>query len=176
MGRILRSRRFVIPVLAGLATFGALYFAVAAPYLSSREEEMSVGETPVVVTYAEAAGVEELGLPLYPGAAVADSFAYTVTTRDGKPVSRYAFAALTTADPPEKVAEFYRTRLPGSPKVETIEGEPGARRVLAVGNDKETRVVTIIANDGGSRIEFVRATQPTSPAKPLKPRRRESFI
>jgi hypothetical protein len=74
------------------------------------------------------------------------------------------------------VAEFYRTKLPGNPKVETVEGEPGARRVLALGNDKETRVVTIIATDGGSRIELVRATQPVSPAKPLKPRRRESFI
>jgi hypothetical protein len=176
MGRTFRSRRFIIPVLVGLATFGALYLAVAAPYLSSREEEMSVGETPVVVTYADTASADDLGLPLYPGAAVADSFAYTVTAKDGKPVSRYAFVALTTADPPEKVAEFYRTKLPGQPKVETVEGESGARRVLAVGNDKETRTVTIIETSEGSRIELVRAARPASPAKPLKPRRRESFI
>ena len=105
-----------------------------------------------------------------------DSFAYTITGKDGKPVSQYASAVLATPDSWEKVTAYYTAELPGNPQLEAIEDKAGTRHVLAVANDGETRMVTVRATETGSRIELLRATETTPPVKPLEPRRRESLI
>ena len=168
------TRAFLIVAVFCL-TLGALYFAVAAPYLSSRQEEMTLDGVPVLVTYSETASADDLMMPFYPGAAVQGSFAYSVTTKDGKPVSQYASAVLATPDSWQKVTEYYAAELPGKPQPEAIEDKSGRRHVLAVAGNGETRLVTVRETEKGSRIELLRATKPAPPAKPLKPRRRESL-
>ncbi|HUU55117.1 MAG TPA: hypothetical protein VMY87_09375 [Armatimonadota bacterium] len=177
MGPSNRPRARALLFAAALClTVGALYWAVAAPYLSSRQEEMTLSGVSVLVTYSDTASADDLRMPFYPEAAVDESFAYTVTTKEGKPVSEYASARLTTSDSWQKVTEYYAAELPGKPRPEAIEDESGARHVLAVAGKGETRMVTVREIETGSQIELLRATEPASPAKPIKPRHRESFI
>ena len=176
MGHATQSRRHAVLIALALAVLlSALYFAVAAPYLSSRQEEMTLDGVPILVTYSETASADDLMMPFYPEAAVEGSFAYRVTTKDGKPVSQYASAVLATSDSWEKVTQYYAAELPGEPQPEAIEDKAGKRHVLAVAGNGETRMVTIRETEEGSRIELLRATESAPPAKPLKPRRRESL-
>jgi len=168
------TRAFLIAAVFCL-TVGALYFAVAAPYLSSRQEEMTLDGVPVLVTYSETASADDLMMPFYPEAALEGTFAYTVTTKDGKPVSQYASAVLATPDSWQKVTEYYAAELPGKPQPEAIEDKSGRRHVLAVAGNGETRMVTVRETETGSQIELLRTTKPAPPAKPIKPRRRESL-
>ena len=177
MGPATRSPRHAVRIALALAVLlGALYFAAAAPYLSSRQEEMSLDGVPVLVTYSETASADDLMMPFYPGAAVEGGFAYSVTTKDGKPVSQYASAVLATPDSWQKVTEYYAAELPGKPQPEAIEDKAGKRHVLAVAGKGETRMVTVRETETGSQIELLHATEFAPPAKPVKPRRRESLI
>ena len=177
MGPASRSRRHAVLIALALAALlSALYFAVAAPYLSSRQEEMTLDGVPVLVTYSETASAADLMMPFYPEAAVEGSFAYSVATKDGKPVSQYASAVLATLDSWQKVTQYYAAELPGKPQPEAIEDKAGKCHVLAVAGKGETRMVTVRETATGSQIELLRAIESTPPAKPLKPRRRESLI
>jgi len=177
MGPATRSRRHAVLIALALAMLlSALYFAVAAPYLSSRQEEMTLDGVAVLVTYSETASADDLMMPFYPEAAVEGSFAYSVNTKDGKPVSQYASAVLATPDSWQKVTEYYAAEMPGKPQPEAIEDNTGKRHVLAVAGKGETRMVTVRETATGSQIELLRATESAPPAKPLKPRRRESLI
>ncbi len=174
-----RSRSFgrvvVIPAAIGLL-LGVLYFAVAAPYLSSRQEEMKLGRVPVVVSYSDSASPADLKLPFYPASQVEKSFAYSVTAETGASVVEYASATLTTADSWQKVAEYYSAELPGHPKAEAMGDESDERYVLAVSDGNEVRTVTVRPAEEGSRIQLVRATPPKHPTRPVKPRPDESVI
>ena len=165
------SRQHVVYYLIAFGLLaGVLCWVVAAPPLAPRREEMILNDVPVVVEYATSASAEDLMLPFYPGARVEESFAYTVTTREGKPVSYYAAAALTSSDAPERIVAGYQARLPGRPEAEVVEDSSGKRHVLAVADDNEVREVTVTGDESGSRIQLIRATRPAVPAKPLRPR------
>jgi hypothetical protein len=165
----------VIPATV-ILLLGFLYLAVAAPYLSSRQEEMMLDRVPVTVTYSDSASPDDLKMQFYPGAVVEKSFAYDVSAKDGQRAVEYASATLTTPDSWKKVAEYYAAELPGHPTAEAVEGESGERYVLAASSEEEVRAVTVIPTDEGCRIELVRATHPKIPAKPVKPRPDESVI
>ena len=166
-----RTRTAIILVLALAALCVGWLFA--APKLAPRTEEMAANEARVDVDYTPSASAEDIGIPFYPGAEVKDSFAYAVTTPGGKQVLYYASAILSSADSADKVASHYHDVLPGHPEAETLKGDAGERLVLAVSQGDEVKMITIIGADGGSRIELVRATKPTLPPKPLKPKGRE---
>jgi hypothetical protein len=169
------GRAVLIVAVVGLL-LGFLYLAVAAPYLSSRDEEMMLGRFPVVVSYSDSASPDELMLPFYPASEMQESFAYSVATKEGEPVVQYASASLTTADSWEKVAEYYSSELPGQPEAEEIEDESGKRYVLVVSGEEEVRTVTLRPTEEGSRIELLRATPPKKPTRRIRPRRGESVI
>jgi hypothetical protein len=164
--------RTVVILAVGLAASG-LGWLLAAPVLSPRREEMPVGSARVDVDYATSASADDLGMPLYPGAQVKDSFLYRVKTPDGKRVLYYASAVLSSADSPDKVASGYQQMLPGRPQAEVVEGDSGRRYVLALAQGDEVKMITITEAESGSRIELVRATRPSPPPKPLQPRGRE---
>jgi len=165
------TRTLIILVLALAALCAGWLFA--APKLAPRTEEMAANEARVDVNYTPSASADDLGIPFYPGAEVKDSFVYAVTTPGGKQVLYYASAILSSADSPDKVASHYHDVLPGRPEAETLKGDAGERLVLAMSQGDEVKLVTITAADGGSRIELLRATKPTFPPKPLKPKGRE---
>jgi hypothetical protein len=171
-----RPGRAVLVLTAVGLLLGAFYLAVAAPYLSSHEEEMKLGRVPVTVTYSDSASPEDLKMPFYPGAEIEESLAYDVAAGDGKRVVQYASASLSTVDAWEAVAEYYSAELPGHPEAETVEGESGLRYVLAVSDETEVRTVTVRPAEKGSRIELVRAVHPKHPTRPAKPRPDESVI
>ncbi|UCC69563.1 MAG: hypothetical protein JSV79_06575 [Armatimonadota bacterium] len=154
-----------VGLLAALA-----YWVLAASPPSPSREEMTLDGRPVVVEYAPSASAEDLMLPFYPEAEVDSSFAYTVKTRDGIQIAYYASAVLATPDPPEKVADAYRTRLPGEPGPQTIEDPSGKRWVLAVAGGDEVRMVSISVREAGSRIELTRAARPVVPSPAPRPR------
>jgi hypothetical protein len=166
--------------LAALGVLLASLPALCADYARApKKEEMLLDGNVVVVDYRTSATSDDLLLPFYPGASVENSFSYTVTTKEGKPVLYYALADLVSPDPPSRVAEDYRSKLPGKPKAEAISDDQGKRLVLAVGTEAEVRVVTITERSSGSRIRLVRATKPIipearplpAPVQPQRPRR-----
>jgi hypothetical protein len=169
------GRAVLILAVVGLL-LGFLYLAVAAPYLSSREEEMMLGRFPVVVSYSDSASPEELMLPFYPASEVQESFAYSVATKEGEGVVEYASASLTTADSWERVADYYSSELPGQPEAEAMEDESGKRYVFVVPGEEAVRTVTLRPTEEGSRINLVRATHPERPTRRVRPRRGESVI
>lgn len=169
------GRAVLMLAVVGLL-LGFLYLAVAAPYLSSRQEEMMLGRVPVVVKYSESASPDDLKMSLYPGAEVEETFAYDVSVKDGRPVVEYASATLVTSDPWEKVAEYYSAELPGNPEAEALDDDSGKRYVLAVSEEDEVRTVTVSPTEDGSRIRLVRATEPKPPPTRIKPRRGQRVI
>jgi hypothetical protein len=162
-----------IAILAVAIALVSVTLLTAAKKLAPRTEQMTANEAPVAVDYTPSASAEDLGIPLYPGAELQDSFAYKVMASDGKQVMRYASAVLSSADAPGKVASHYRDVLPGRPEAQSLKGDGGERLVLAVSQGDEVKVVTITAADGGSRIELVCATKPAVPPKPLRPKGQE---
>jgi hypothetical protein len=165
--------------LAALGVLLASLPALCANYARTpKKEEMLLDGNVVVVDYRTSATSDDLLLPFYPGADAENSFSYTVTTKEGKPVLYYALADLVSPDPPSRVAEDYRSKLPGKPNPEALSDDQGKRLVLAVGAEAEVRVVTITERDSGSRIRLVRATKPVipearrAPAQPQRPRPR----
>ena len=164
-----RKRTVLLATLAVLA--GAVCLIVAAPQRKPMREQMPLNEQTVSVDYKTAATSGDLGLPFYKGARVENSFSYRITTTDGKPVTYYAAATLVSTDAAEKVSQDYSSKLPGKPKADLLDDTEGKRYVLAVGSKGEVRKVTIVPQSKGCRIELTRATSPSIPAKPLKPRR-----
>jgi hypothetical protein len=151
-------------------TVSALCLIIASPQRKPAREQVTLDDTPVVVDYAPAASTKDLMLPFYPGATEENSFTYRVNTKEGKRVTYYASAILTSADPPERVSRWYSDQLPGKPRPALISDRDGARQVLAIGSQAEVRKVTITAGKTGSRIELVRAFGHSVPPKPLRPR------
>jgi hypothetical protein len=153
---------------------GALCWVVAASALAPRKEEMVVEGAPVVVEYATSVTADALKLPFHAGSTLEQGFAYTVRTEDGREVSYYASALLTTRDAPGEVAASYQAQLPGRPEPEVVEDEGGKRYVLAVGGEGEVRRVSITEYESGSRIQLTRATRPSVPPElrqaPSQPR------
>jgi len=160
--------------LMALSVFALLLAALccvgAAQELESKREGLLIQEVPVVVDYATAASAEDLKLPFYSGAEVVNSFSYTVTTRENELVVSYSSALLTSSDAPERVAQAYTELLPGAPPAERVEGEAGARYVIALSVDGEVRVVAITAHESGSRIQLIRASEPKPPPAMSEPR------
>ncbi len=167
-----RKRTVLLATLAVLA--GAVCLIVAAPQRKPVHERMTLNDQPVIVDYKPAAESNDLGLPFYKGARVENSFSYRITTTDGKPVTYYASAALVSPDPAETVSQDYSSKLPGKPKAELFNDKEGKRYVLAVGSTGEVRKVAITPQSKGCRIELTRATSPSLPAKPLRPRKGEN--
>ncbi|MCJ7821742.1 MAG: hypothetical protein MUQ26_01450, partial [Armatimonadetes bacterium] len=167
-GRSSRGRILLLFSAAALLAVAA-YWVLAASQPSPVREEMRLDGRPVTVEYADSATSEDLKLPFYPGAEIETSFVYTVETRGGVPITYYASAILVTADPPDKVAQAYRSQLPGNPEPEKIDDPSGERYVLAVAGGNEVRRVSITARDGGSRVELMRATRPDVPKSGLRP-------
>jgi len=166
-----RKRTVLLAVLSVLA--GAVCLIVAAPQRKPMREQMTLNDQPVIVDYKPAAESSDLGLPFYKAARVENSFSYRITTKDGKPVTYYASATLISMDRAETVSQDYSSRLPGKPRVELLNDKEGKRYVLAVGSRDEVRKVTITPQSKGCRIELTRASSPSIPAKPLKPRKGE---
>lgn len=133
------------------------------------KEELVYYDQVVIVERVSSCTAEDLGLPFYPQARPTKSFAYRITTRDGKPVVHYAMAELEANVPPARVAEYYRDQLPGHPVPEEINDREGRRLVLAVAAGEEVRMVSISAAGDGSRLRLVRATRPHLPEARPKP-------
>jgi len=169
-------RRAIFWFATVAAMAGAFCWLVAAPQRKPVREQIMLEGTPVVVEYEPAAGAKELMLPFYAGAKVGDSFLYRVRTKQGKRITYYASAVLTTPDAPEQVAQDYSARLPGKPKPELISDKDGKRYLLAVASAEEVRQVTIRLEGAGSRIELVRAFGKALPQKPLRPRTKQQRV
>jgi len=135
----------------------------SASSLSAKRENMTINWAPVVVEYEPSATAQDVMLPLPEGAKLVGGLRYTVTAEDGRVVLSYASVTLTTRRSPEQAAGEYTAKLPGNPRPEVVEGKSGKRLVLAVGNEEEVRTVTITAQDGGARVELVRALQSALP-------------
>ena len=164
-----RPRALVLVVSFALLAV-LVYWVVAASLPAPRQEEMALDGRPVIVEYSASASAEDLMLPFYPEAELVSSFAYSVKTKGGIPITYYGSAVLHSTDAPDKVAENYRAELPGSPEPEAIEDESGERYVLAVAGGNEVRKVTITGQDTDCRIELTRATRPVVPRPAPRPR------
>ena len=171
MQTVLSARKHHLIAFSAFALLlSALCCAASAQELESKREGLLIQEVPVVVDYATTASAEDLKLPFYSGAEVANSFSYTVTTRDDELIVSYSSALLTSSDAPERVAQAYAELLPGAPPAERVEDEAGARYVIALSADGEVRVVAITAHESGSHIQLIRASEPNPPAAMTEPR------
>lgn len=170
------SRKRLVFLAVALAFVAGGCLITAAPQRKPAREQMTLDDTPVMVDYKPSATAADLGLPFYPGAQVQTSFSYTLTSKDGKPVTYYASAVFTTTDSAEVVGGHYSAKLPGKPRPAEITDEAGKRYVLAVGSKSEVRKVTITPQAKGCRIELVRASGVVRPVKPLRPRSRDQRV
>jgi hypothetical protein len=152
-----------------LALLAATAFIVAAPQRKPVREQMLLDGKPVVVDYQTTTTAKDLGLPFYGDAKVGMGLSYRVTTTEGKFITSYASAILTSTDAAERVSQYYSDKLPGNPKAELLTDKAGRRYVLAIASAKEVRRVTITPESAGCRIELVRAFGKTIPQQPLKP-------
>ena len=147
----------------------ALSFAPAATPTAPPRETMKWGDTQIIVERQTTATEKDLQLPFYAGAKLVQGYTYRVTSKEGKLLSDYAVAVLTTTDKPAVVAKSYSAKLPGKPKPQNLTDAQGARTVLAVGSGEEVRSVTITATKQGSKIRLVRALKhgeaPTPPSE-----------
>jgi len=134
-----RKKTVLLAALAMLV--GAVCLIVAAPQRKPMREQMPLNGQTVVVDYKPVAESSDLGLPFYRGARVENSFSYRITTTDGKPVTYYASATLTSTDSAETVSQDYSSRLPGRPKGQLLSDKEGKRYVLAVGSKDRKSVV-----------------------------------
>jgi len=142
----------------------ALSFAPAAtPTAPPPRETMKWGETQIIVERQTTATEKDLQLPFHAGAKLVQGYTYRVTTKEGKLLSDYAVAVLTTTDKPAVVAKSYSAKLPGKPKPQSLTDAQGTRTVLAVGSEEEIRTVTITATKQGSKIRLVRALKHGEP-------------
>ena len=160
-------------VLLGL--LGALCPLPAATP-EKKTERMLFNARPVMVDYERGAVPAELELPIYPGAELQRSVAYTIRTTDGELILRYISAVFSSADSPAKVVEHYGARLPGNPKAEVVTDEDGERQVLAVASEVEVRMVSISRRGDGALIELIRAVEPTVEDRPRHSRDKEELI
>jgi len=174
--RPLAAPRCPVALLGALALALAALCAAAAQSPAPKPEEMLVGSVAVDVVYRTSASADDLRLPFYPEAAVESSFSYSVTTKQGAPVTYYARAVLASPDPPDKVARFYSDHMPGKPAPEVLKDAQGQRTVLAVSSSREVRQVTLTPAGSGSRIELVCAVQPVRPAPPYRPSSRQEQV
>lgn len=160
-------------VLLGL--LGALCPLPAATP-AKKSERMLFNTRPVMVEYERGALPQDLELPVYPGAKLERSVAYTIRTTDGELILRYISALFSSADSPAKVVAYYRERLPGNPKPGAVNDEDGERQVLAVASEAEVRMVSVSGRGEGARIELIRAVEPTVEDRPRHPRTEEERI
>ena len=136
---------------------GGLYVAhnVRVERTRSSQGKMVRVETPMGslrVQDGARLGPKELGVAIYPGAAPAGDGAKTVNLEfglggDGKQFDVVA-AELTTADPVEKVAEFYRKECP----TWSYRSKPGGAVEIKLSDRGVKRVVVISPRSGGARI------------------------
>jgi hypothetical protein len=141
----------------------ALPVLCSASSLSAKRENMSINWAPVVVAYEPSATAQDVMLPLPEGAETVRGFRYTIDTKEGEPVLRYASVVVTTRESAERIAAEYTSKLPGKPRAELVEDKAGKRLVLAVGDEEEVRTVTIFENGRGARVELVRVVQGAVP-------------
>ena len=161
--------------LVFLGLLGALCH-LPAETPAKQAERMLFNTRPVMVDYERGVLPEDLELPIYPGAELQRSVAYTIRTTDGELILRYISVAFSSADPPAKAVAHYRARLPGNPKAEVVSDEDGERQVLAVASEAEVRMVSISPRGEGALIELVRAVEPTVEDRPRHSREEEERI
>lgn len=166
-----------------LIALWSLNSAPAALEKMDKREKLRYGQAEFYVEHRTTATADDLGMPFYPGAELREGFFYQLTDSEDKSINRYALARLVTAASVQKVEEYYSGQLRGHPKPEQVKDAKGERTVLAVGSDKEVRMVTIRAKEHGCEIELVRAATPQelkqppedkqqpAPGRPRGPRR-----
>ena len=94
--------------------------------------------------------------PLYPGARVESSMSGTSSDQDG--ARQGGMVAFRTADPPERVANFYRARLAGANLANRSDANMNGTLMLAGTDpaDADRGVqVSIAPDDGGSFVTLV---------------------
>ena len=161
--------------LVFLGLLGALCH-LPAETPAKQAERMLFNTRPVMVDYERGVLPEDLELPIYPGAELQRSVAYTIRTTDGELILRYISVVLTSPDPPAKTVAHYRARLPGTPEAEVVTDEEGERQVLAVASQAEVRMVSISPRGDGALVELVRAVEPTVEDRPRHTREEEERI
>lgn len=101
------------------------------------------------VTNVEAGkGVDlaKAGIPLYPGAAIADEGRAAATATGAQ--ASIAAGALTTSDPPGKVLDWYEKQLKSAQKITT----PDGGMVMGKNAAGDSVIVTVAAEDGKTTI------------------------
>jgi hypothetical protein len=124
-------------------------------------------ETPVgnLSVHAHQGGVdpESLGLPVYPGARRRDRHegggaVIEWTSRDGTSDKALSVAGveMVTPDPPEKVLEFYKDKLPDG----VVRKESGHTLRLELREGGYKRIIAINGNSDGTHIGIARVGDP----------------
>jgi hypothetical protein len=97
--------------------------------------ETETKEGKVTVESGQKAPTEkELGVPVYPGSTVEGSVSWT-STGAGEGYGKATGATLTTKDDVDKVAEFYKSKVPKASV--TFQGEVGGMKHAQIGVGKE---------------------------------------
>jgi hypothetical protein len=154
-----------------LATLAALAFAGCSHKVDVHTSQGSVsidqsnGSTTIKSKSGEvsmgkgAVDPASLGLPVYPGATQSNDNS-NISINDTSKGEGAQFVVLTTADPFDKVYDYYKGQLPsGSEKMKVETGDSSVAQ-FQIGTDKDQKVVMITGAKDKTTIELTHQTKP----------------
>ena len=119
--------------------------------IKSKSGEVSIGKSSV--------DPASLGLPVYPGATQSNDNS-SVSINDTSKGEGAQFVVLTTADPFDKVYDYYKGQLPSGSEKMKVETGGSSVAQFQIGTDKDQKVVMITGAKDKTTIELTHQTKP----------------
>ncbi len=158
-------RTSLLATLAALAFAGCSHKVTVQTSQGSVSVDQSNGSTTIKSNNGEvsigkgAVDPASLGLPVYPGATQSNDNS-NISINDTSKGEGAQFVVLTTADPFDKVYDYYKGQLPsGSEKMKVETGDSSVAQ-FQVGTDKDQKVVMLTGAKDKTTIELTHQTKP----------------
>lgn len=158
-GSALKIILIVVAVIVGLGILGIgttaffIHRAISRSHVEERNGKIKIesplGNLETSTDPDEAA--KNLGVELYPGAEMQKNGSASMTIAG----MHTSTAVLQSEDPPEKVAAFYKDKLPNT----TYSSNQGNRYTMMAGDKNDMTTINIEPRDTGSMIQISRVTK-----------------
>jgi hypothetical protein len=163
--RTLPVRTFLLAAIAALALAGCSHKVDVQTSQGSVSVDQSNGSTTIKSKSGEVSigkssvDPASLGLPVYPGATQSNDNS-SVSINDTSKGEGAQVVVLTTADPFDKVYDYYKGQLPSGSEKMKVETGGSSVAQFQIGTDKDQKVVMITGAKDKTTIELTHQTKP----------------